>query len=272
MNIQDPEIINECINLIKAFKTHLSIINADYLSKHIIGVIKSGVVYKRDSDDRWNYNNFCADLDDITKKQIGIDEQTRHFYVTSTAFRDYYLYDLIHSMRIETENSCHEDIDERRIKELEIQWREEIFSKYQRSEHLRRLVWDLRPFKHSPYGRLQEKIILLVKEIIPNDIDFYSFIYCGLSFKCVDYNNYNGNIEVAIMNTVGLFGNYVHYGRDKVILQDQKIIDIPHTTYAPGLRYCTIVEISKGVFESLYEAEIIRIPQTIQKLDWSFWN
>ena len=78
----------------------------------------------------------------------------------------------------------------------------EILSKYQRFEHLRRFVWDLKPFKHSPYGNLQEEKILLVNEIIPNDIDFYSLVYCGLSFKCIGYNNFNGNIQVAIMNAL----------------------------------------------------------------------
>ena len=272
MEKQDKDFLNECLILINAFKTHLSIINADYLSKHIIGVIRKGVVYKRDPDDRWCYKNFCADLDNTTKSLIGTDKQTGHFYVTSSNFRDYYLCDLIHSMRIETENLYQEEIDERRIKELEKQWKEEIMSKYQRSEHLRRLVWDLKPFKISLFGELQEKIIILVKEIIPNDIDFYSFVYCGLSFKCIESNRYNGNIHVAIKNAVGLFGNYVHYGRDKVIMQDQKVIEIPPTTYAPGLRHCTIVEISKGVFESLHDAEVIKIPQTINKLDWSFWH
>lgn len=271
MTIQDKEILNECKDLINAFGTHLSIINADYLSKHIIGVIRKGVVYKRDPDDRWSYKNFCADLDNVTKSQIGTDKQTGHFYVTSSNFRDYYLCDLIDSMRIETEDRYKEDIDERRIKELEKQWKEEILSKYQRCEHLRRLVWDLKPFTHSYDGELRERVIELVKEIIPNDVDLYSFVYCGLCLKCLDYNHPYG-IHVAIKNAVGLFGNYVHYGRDKVIMQDQKVIDIPPTTYAPGLRHCTIVEISKGVFESLHEAEIVKIPQTISKLDWSFWH
>jgi len=272
VNTQDIEILNECKELIIAFKFHLSIINGEFLSHHIIGVIKKGVVYNRDPDDRWSYKNFCADFDDAAKSQIGTDKQTGHFYVTSTNFRDYYLCDLIDSMRIETENQYHEEIDERRIKELEKQWKEDVLSKYQRSEHLRRLVWDLEPFKHSPFGKLQEEIIKLVKEIIPNDIDFYSFVYCGLSFKCIDFNKYNGNIRVAIINAVGLFGNYVHYGRDKVILQNQRVIEIPSTTFAPGFRRCTIVEISKGVFESLHETEVIRIPQTVDKLDWSFWH
>lgn len=272
VNTQDIEILNECKELIIAFKHHLSIINREFLTHHIIGVIRKGTVYTRDPDDRWSYKNFCADFDDAAKSQIGIDKQTGHFHVTSTNFRDYYLYDLIYSMRIETGNQYHEEIDERRIKELEKQWKEEILTKYQKSEHLRRLVWDLKPFKHSPFGKLQEEIIKLVKEIIPNDIDFYSFVYCGLSFKCIEYNKYNGNIHVAIMNTVGLFGNYVHYGRDKVILQNQRVIEIPSITYAPGLRRCTIVQISRGVFESLHDTEVIRIPQTIDKLDWSFWH
>lgn len=272
MITQDEEMLNECLELIKAFKNHLSIINADYLSKHIIGIIRKGVVRYRDPDNNWYYKNFCADIDNVTKDLIGIDKQTGHYLVSSTNFRDYYLNDLINSLRIETEESYQKDVDEKRIKELELQWREEILSKYQRSEHLRRFVWDLKPFKHSPFGVLQEKIIKLVKEIIPNDIDFYSIVCCGLSLECLDYNNYNGNIHVAIKNAVGLFGNYTHYGRDKVIMQDQKVIDIPPTVYAPGLRRCTIVEISKGVFESLHKAEVIKIPQSIDKLDWSFWH
>ena len=271
LNTQDIEILNECKELIFAFKHHLSIINGEFLAHHIIGVIRKGWVKYRDPDNDWYHKVFCADLDGVAKNCIGIDKNTGHFYVTGTSFRDYYLYDLINCFRLETEEYFKEE-DERRFLELEIEWKKEILSKYQRFEHLRRLVWDLKPFKHSPYGNLQEEIVLLVNEIIPNDIDFYSFVYCGLSFKCIGYNNFNGNIQVAIMNAVGLFGNYVHYGRDKVILQDQKIIDIPHTTYAPGLRRCTIVEISKGVFESLHEAEIIRLPQTINKLDWSFWH
>lgn len=270
-NTQDIEILNECKELIIAFKHHLSIVNGEFLAHHVIGIIRKGWVTYRDPDKNWYYKDFCADLDCEAKNCIGIDNNTGHFFVTGTNFRDYYLYDLIHSFKIEAKESFKAEEDERRILELEIEWKKEILSKYQRFEHLRRLVWDLEPFKHYPYGN-HEGIILLVKEIIPNDIDFYSFVYCGLSFKCIGYNEYNGNIQVAIINAVGLFGNYVHYGRDKVILQDQKIIDIPHTTYIPGMRRCTIVEISKGVFESLHEAEIIKLPQTINKLDWSFWH
>ena len=107
VNTQDIEILNECKELIIAFKHHLSIINREFLTHHIIGVIRKGTVYTRDPDDRWSYKNFCADFDDAAKSQIGIDKQTGHFHVTSTNFRDYYLYDLIYSMRIETGNKYH---------------------------------------------------------------------------------------------------------------------------------------------------------------------
>ena len=98
MITQDEEMLNECLELIKAFKNHLSIINADYLSKHIIGIIRKGVVRYRDPDNNWYYKNFCADIDNVTKDLIGIDKQTGHYLVSSTNFRDYYLNDLINSM------------------------------------------------------------------------------------------------------------------------------------------------------------------------------
>ena len=121
MITQDEEMLNECLELIKAFKNHLSIINADYLSKHIIGIIRKGVVRYRDPDNNWYYKNFCADIDNVTKDLIGIDKQTGHYLVSSTNFRDYYLNDLIDSLRIETEESYQKDVDEKRIKELESQ-------------------------------------------------------------------------------------------------------------------------------------------------------
>lgn len=269
MITQDEEILNECLELIKAFKNHLSIINADYLSKHIIGRIREGVVSYRDPDNNWYYKNFCADIDNVAKGLIGIDKQTGHYLVTSTDFRDYYLNDLINSLRIETEESYQQDIDEIRIKELESQWKIEIASKYNRNEHIRRFVWDLPPF--LKYGHLRDELIRMVKEIIPNDVDFYSFIYCGLSYQCLDFSH-PFCILVSVKNAVGLFGNYVHYGRDEVILQNQKVITIPSKTYVPGLKECIVVEISKGVFESLHEVEKIILPLTIRKIEWSFWH
>ncbi len=270
MNL-DEEILCECKSLITAFKKHLSLINAEYLSQHIIGVIRHGVVHYRDPDNNWYYKNFCADLDFETKSIIGTDKQTGHYLVMSSCFRDYYLNDLIDSLKIETEEHYHEE-DEDKLKEFERKWKDEVLTKYQLNEHLRRFVWDLKPFKYShKYGHLREHVLELINKEIPNNVDFYSFVYCGLCYKCLDYNHPYG-IHVAIKNAVGLFGNYVHYGRDKFILPDQKIIEIPPTTYAPGLRHCTIVEISKGVFEALHEIEIIKLPQTVKKLDWSFWH
>ena len=269
MITQDEEILNECLELIKAFKNHLSIINSDYLSKHVIGIIRKGIVRYRDPDNNWYYKNFCADIDNVAKYLIGIDKQTGHYLVTSTDFRDYYLNDLINSLRIETEESYQQDIDEIRIKELESQWKIEIASKYNRNEHIRRFVWDLPPF--LKYGHLRDELIRMVKEIIPNDVDFYSFIYCGLSYQCLDFSH-PFCILVSVKNAVGLFGNYVHYGRDEVILQDQKVITIPSKTYVPGLKECIVVEISKGVFESLHEVEKIILPLTIRKIEWSFWH
>lgn len=272
LNTQDIEILNECKELIFAFKHHLSIINGEFLAHHIIGVIRKGWVKYRDPDNDWYHKDFCADLDCEAKSSIGIDKQTGHFFVAGTSFRDYYLYDLINSFRVETEDNYQKDTDEKRIKELESQWKKYILSNYQRDEHLRRFVWDLAPFTHSDkYGHLRGQVIEMTKQVIPNNVDFYSFIYCGLSYKCLDYNHPYG-IHVAIKNAVGLFGNYVHYGRDKVVMKDQTIIDIPPTTFAPGLRHCTIVEISKGAFESLHEVEKIILPSTIRKIDWSFWH
>ena len=42
MNTQDIEVLNECKELIIAFKHHLSIVDGDYLAHHIIGVIRKG--------------------------------------------------------------------------------------------------------------------------------------------------------------------------------------------------------------------------------------
>lgn len=271
MNNQDIELLNECKGLIIAFKKHLSIINADYLSQHIIGVIRAGVVHYRNPENNWYYKNFCADIDDETKEIIGIDKQTGHYHVTSTEFRDYYLYDLINSLRVETEDSYNKDVDENRIKELEKKWKDEIISTYLRNEHIRRFVWDLKPFTPaSKYSYLREDVLTIINSIIPNDVDFFSFISCGL--HCQYLSSPNKNNSIRIVNAVGLFGNYVRYGHDKVILPDQKIVEIPSQLFAPGLRSCRIVEISKGVFESLHHAEVIKLPESVEKIEWSFWH
>ena len=270
--LPDNVILDECRKLITAFKEQLTIINGEFLSHHVIGIIQQGLVRYRDPDRNWYYKNFCAVLDNETKKVINKGKDDGNYYVISTDFHDNYLHDLLYSLRIETEEHYNAEIDNDRIKELEKQWRDTITEKYQYDEHLRRFVWDLKPFTYShKYGHLRGQLIDITNEIIPNNVDFYSFVYCGLSFECLDYNHPYG-IHVALKNAVGLFGNYVHYGRDTVILKDQEIIEIPATTYAPGLRHCTVVEIRKGVFESLHNTEIIKIPQTITKMDWSFWN
>lgn len=267
--LPDNVILDECKKLITAFKYQLSIINGEFLSHHLIGVIRHGVVRNRDPYNNWNYKNFCADIDNTTKDLIGVDKQTGHYLVAFTDFRDYYLYDLINSFRLETEDNYQKDIDEKRIKELESQWKIEIVSKYQRDEHIRRFVWDLPPF--LKYGHLRDELLRMVKDVIPNDIDFYSFIYCGFVYQCIDFSH-PSCILVSVKNAVGLFGNYVHYGRDRVILQDQKEIAIPSKAYVPGLKECIVVEISKGVFESLHEVEKIILPSTIKKIEWSFWH
>lgn len=269
MNIPDSEILNECRKLIIAFKNHLSIINGEFLSHHIIGIIRRGEVCYRDSDRNWYYKDYCAELDSEAQSIIGIDKHGV-YYVTSTFFPDNYLYDLINSLRIKTEERNYSDFDEIKINELEKRWREEIVSKYQRDEHLRRFVWDLKPFiPASKCSHLRNDTLKEVNNIIPNKIDFYSFISCGL---CCQYISPNQNNRVRIVKSVGLFGAYVRYGYDKVILQDQNYIEIPSNLFAPGLRSCCVSEISKGVFESLHEAEIIKLPSTIEKIDWSFWH
>lgn len=271
-NLSDNIILDECKKLIYAFKEQLTIINGEFLSRHIFGVIRHGIVRYRDPDRNWYYKNFCVDLDNETKNTINKGREDGNYYVISTDFHDNYLYDLIHSLRVETEEHYYAETDDIKIKDLEKQWRKTITEKYQYDEHLRRFIWDLKPFAYShKYGHLREQLINITNEIIPNNVDFYSFVYCGLAFECLDYNHPFG-IHVAIKNAVGLFGNYVHYGRDKIILKDQEIIEIPATTHAPGLRRCTVVEIKKGVFESLHNTRIIKLPKTISKLDWSFWH
>lgn len=100
-------------------------------------------------------------------------------------------------------------------------------------------------------------------------MDFFAFYSCG--FHCQYLLSPNKDNSIRIVKSVGLFGHYIRYGYDKVVLQDQKIIEIPRQLFAPGLHSCLVVEITKGG-ESLHEAEIIRLPQTINKLDWSFWH
>jgi len=269
--LPDNVILDECKKLITAFKYQLSIINGEFLSRHLIGVIRHGVVRYRDPDNDWYHKDFCADLDCEAKSSIGIDKQTGHFFVAGTSFRDYYLYDLIHSFRLETEDCYKADEDEKKIKEFEKQWKIEIADKYQLNEHIRRFVWDLKPFTPaSGYSHLRESLIELVNTIIPNSVDFFAFYSCG--FHCQYLSSPNKDNSIRIVKSVGLFGHYIRYGYDKVVLQDQKIIEIPSQLFAPGLHSCRVVEITKGVFESLHEAEIIRLPQTINKLDWSFWH
>ena len=177
----------------------------------------------------------------------------------------------LHSFRLETEDCYKADEDEKKIKEFEKQWKIEIADKYQLNEHIRRFVWDLKPFTPaSGYSHLRESLIELVNTIIPNSVDFFAFYSCG--FHCQYLSSPNKDNSIRIVKSVGLFGHYIRYGYDKVVLQDQKIIEIPSQLFAPGLHSCRVVEITKGVFESLHEAEIIRLPQTINKLDWSFWH
>lgn len=113
MNTQDIEVLNECKELIIAFKHHLSIVDGDYLAHHIIGVIRKGWVNYRDPDRDWYYKDFCADLDGEARNCIGVDKKTDQFFVTGTVFRDYYLCDFIHSFRFETKDYYNADEDEK---------------------------------------------------------------------------------------------------------------------------------------------------------------
>jgi hypothetical protein len=266
-NLSENVIISECKKLIIAFKEHLSILNADYLSCHLIGVIKVYTIWHDYPKGPEDSISFCADLDKTAKDYIGIDKETGHYYVRSTSLRDYYLCDLIHSLRIENDNFRGDA--EQRIKELEREWKNEILTKYQRNEHIRRLIWDLKPFNPaSKFPHLRKNVIEMIKDIIPFPVDIYSFVYGGLSCKCQEDNP----AKVIITNCVGLFGNYILYGRDRTILPDQKVIEISSKIFSPGLREHMVVGISKGVFESLQETEVIKLPFSIKNIEWSFWH
>lgn len=117
----------------------------------------------------------------------------------------------------------------------------------------------------SPDGKFMLLIFIASLPLVPAN----ELLRASVTFP---FTKYPRVIHVAIKRAVGLWDNYVHYGRDKAIRLDQKTIEIPPYVYAPGFKKCTITEISKGLFESLKDVEIIRLPKTINKIEWSFWN
>jgi hypothetical protein len=137
---------------------------------------------------------------------------------------------------------------------------------------IRRFVWELVPFKNSQqYGHLRKQLLEILNKNIQTDIDIYTFKYKGIYYECLGYNN-SGLIEVDVIKADDVLGRLVHYGANEKVLKDNKTITIPSSICPPGFKKCAIVKISKGVFESLKETEVIKLPETIKELEWSFWN
>ena len=85
------------IEYINLFKQQLEVVNADFLSKHLTGVVNHEWVTYRDPDRDWFYKAYDARLDSGAEAFIGMNCSKVYYQIMNSDMRDSYLCYLISS-------------------------------------------------------------------------------------------------------------------------------------------------------------------------------
>lgn len=270
IELTKDNVVEYCKNCIMLFRRQLEITTSDFLSNHLATKLFSELIQYRDPTRNWYCKEIRASLDESAIELIGIDSKTGHYLVTNTTIRDNYIYDILQSFRKVLMDSKGvypvECSDAELAKILLDEWKNSIKVIYSRENHIKSFIWGLPVF--SAYREYVEEVIDFANAILsPNvRLDFNHVMLDGCNFTII--NHIPGS--VSLDNQAGIFGQFVNYKRHFPILENQKIVKIPKTIKIPGYKFFDIVKISKGVFDSLTEAEEIIIPSV--NIDWSFWK
>lgn len=255
------------------FKEQINVINGEYLSLHLKGVVHHGWLRKRNPDNDVYIKSYLAKLDDEASLFCGIDSNNGFICVNGTSFRDKYVTDLLYTFEEDYNDELYTPDDETRCLNSLKEWKIRIKDIYNTTEHIIRLVNQL-----PEYFKNENLIEMLAKDFFAEyNINFKEFDSHGLHLEKLDYKN---KLYLTEYNTVrvkrihGLLGAYAAYGfgNKTPILPNENIVTIPSRIYSFGRGEFEITEIGEGVFENLSETKKLILPYTLNRITWSFWQ
>ena len=259
---------------LQCFKEQINVVNGEYLSLHLKGIVRHGWLRGRNSDNDVYTKSYHAKLDDEASKFCGIDPNNGYICVNGTLFWDGYITDLLYTFEESYNNELYTPDDETKCLNHLKEWKIRIKENYNVVEHIKRLVGQLsRHFKKNA-----NIVEMLAKDFFAEyNINFNEFDGNGLHLEKLDYKN---KLYLTEYNTVrvkrihGLFGGYAAYGfgNKKPVLPNETIVTIPSRVHPIGRGEFEVTEIGEGVFENLSETKKLILPYTLIRIAWSFWQ
>ena len=257
-------------DLLLAFQKHMEIVNGDYIAKHLTGYIFHEWITYRDPDNNWFAKDYMPDLDEEAKALLcNPKDKGFYVYVIGTDRVDGYVTSLIDGLEENHKNESYNEIkDNESLKESISRWKKEIVKGFDRKAQIRGFVQSIGLWGED--GEIVRSTVESMANSIlsPNDpIDYSEFQYRGMCFQIIDYLKR----EVRLKSINGLFGEYSRYGKITPVLPNESSVTFPNRTDTSASAY-SIVEIGKGVFDSLTETKCIYLGDSVRKIEWSFWK
>lgn len=257
------------LKYINLFKQQLDVVNASFLSKHLIGVVNHEWVTYRDPDRDWFYKDYDARLDSEAEAIVGMNSSKAFYQIMNSDMRDVYLCYLISSFDIQFSGVPYDkDEDTQKLKEHLVEWKSEILTRYSRDEHIRAFMWHLLRCEYNHDVISEVEVYLRESLCLDNTFSFYQFDYDGLNLELTDFVGR----KIKIKAFSSFWSNFTLYGQNRQILPDQEIIEIPNKIYHYSLGDLYVNSIGKGVFESLKKCKKIILPKSLNNIEWSFWE
>lgn len=257
------------LKYINLFKQQLDVVNASFLSKHLIGVVNHKWVTYRDPDRDWFYKDYDARLDSEAEAIVGMNSSKAFYQIMNSDMRDVYLCYLISSFDIQFSGVPYDkDEDTQKLKEHLVEWKSEILTRYSRDEHIRAFMWHLLRCEYNHDVISEVEVYLRESLCLDNTFSFYQFDYDGLNLELTDFVGR----KIKIKAFSSFWSNFTLYGQNRQILPDQEIIEIPNKIYHYSLGDLYVNSIGKGVFESLKKCKKIILPKSLNNIEWSFWE
>ena len=261
--------------LFNLFKEHLGVFNLDYIIQHIIYNLGE-TQFRRGGDwDSRNWFSLNFDQESISFAQeykVCIDGKAPS--PKETLINDEYLRDILfkdyefswETIRGRNDYDVCDESYENAIKTLP--------SKYDRDMHIKYFIWrSTLYFKES----LENRVIIdkLANEILKPShyINFSEIEFHGIYYDVLDFNAKYSFHNLRLKSTKGVLGNLQYYHEYTFYREYKQLINLPEYFYIPSLpKRAVISEISKGVFNNLPNIRSIRIPASVTKIEWSFWE
>lgn len=251
------------IHEIQKIKDYLRIIDGNFISSNLYGVLSKGWVKYRNPEQDWYHSTFFPQLKSTGLiNNINIDE-------------DGYLRDFLDSYTEEYRVEFSEQQSEVLLKQIEEKWKVRVLPDYSREEHIKRLIWAIADGCEESMRVSIENYAQ--KFLSPNqNINFREFWAEGMFFEVVCHNSPRKTSadlrDVRLKAFMGIWGNVYNYEKRKPCLPNKPFLRIPTKIYKPGLGWCKIVGLSAGVFDYLSEVEILEMPNTLKQVEWSLWH